>query len=471
MQEKWNMANGSNVLHWRRWTAFSVVLLATCAGAAYFLSRDPPHVAAQLPGAAIVPEPTNEVRVEVIRPRKGATDRTTSQPGSVQAFESVHLYSGVSGYLKTQTVDIGDRVKKGQVLAAVDVPDLQKQVQRAKAGLSQARARVKQMAAHVDSAKAELDAARTTIPQTEAVAKSKAAELRFRQKQLERMRDLFTLKSIDERLVDEKTEQRDAAREAEIGAKEAVFSAKARVAASQAKVVGAEADLDESKAEVEVAQAELEKAEVMVTFATIPAPFDGVVTARNHFVGDYIRAAREGASQVPLLTVQRTDLFRVVVQIPDRDVPYADVGDPAIVEIDAMPGQAFPSKISRLADSEDPQTRLMHIEIDLPNPTRKIRHGMYGRVTILLEKSNSLAIPSSCMVGKTQEGKASVYVVREGKAQLTPVQVGADNGLQVAIIAGLSPDSTVILHPSNAISNGTPVASVPERKSNANPGH
>lgn len=465
------MANQHASFHWKRWAAFGLFLLGTCGGVAVFVSRGTPHAEAQVQPATNARE-APAIRVDVIRPTKGGTDRTTAQPGTVQAFESVHLFAGVSGYLKSQTVDIGARVKKGQVLATVDVPDLQKQVQRAKAGLAQANARVSQMKAHVDSAKAELEAARTTVPQAEAVAKSKGAELRFRQKQLERMRELFATKSIDERLVDEKTEQRDSAREAEIGAKEGVTSAKARVVAMEAKVMGAQADLEETKAEVEVAQAELEKAEVMVTFATVVAPFDGVVTARNFFVGDYIRAAREGGSQVPLLTVQRVDLLRVVVQIPDRDVPYADVGDPAIVEIDAMPGRSFPCKISRLADSEDPQTRLMHVELDLPNPTGKIRHGMYGRASILLQKTDLLTIPSSCLVGNTQGGKGYVYAVRDGRVKLTPVQVGADNGLQVGLLNGISPDMMVVLNPGSGLADGAAVnATLSEVKTTANTGH
>src|SRR5262249_49617623 len=157
-------------------------------------------------------------------------------------------------------------------------------------------------------------------------------------------------------------------------------------------------------------------------------PFDGVVTERNFNPNDFVRAASEGGAHLPLLTVQRTDLMRVVVQVADRDVPYADPGDPAIVEIDALPGQKFPASISRIADSEDPETRLMHVEIDLPNPpgmNRKgmIRHGMYGRVTIILEKVEMLSLPSSCLVGKSQDSKGYVYVVRDGRARQVPVQI------------------------------------------------
>jgi RND family efflux transporter MFP subunit len=313
------------------------------------------------------------------------------------------------------------------------------------------------MNAHVVSAKAELEAARAAVPQAEANAKSKAAELRFRDKQLRRMKDLFATKSIDERLVDETMERADAAREAQIAAAEGVTSAKAKFAAEAAHIQAADADVAEADAEVKVAQAELERAQVIVSFATISAPFDGVVTQRSIFPGDYVKAASESGAHAPLLTVHRTDRMRVVVQVPDRDVPYCDPGDPATVEIDALPGEKFPGKVARIGRSEDPETRLMHVEIDLPNPTGKICHGMYGRVTILLEKSQLFALPASAVVGKTQGGRGKVFVVRGGQAHVVPVVIGSDNGVSIGIVSGVTQADEVILQPSGDLSEGTPV--------------
>ena len=442
---------------WKLWTFWSVVVLGTLLAAGYLLSRELITNRASAQDSKVKIERHDEIHVDVIRPQKGQMDRTTSQPGSVYAFESVQLYAGVSGYLKTLNVDIGDRVKKGQVLAVVDVPELEQQVKRYASLVEQARAHVLQMQARVISCKADLDAAKTMIPQAEATAKSKAAELRFRQKQLERMRDLFATQSVDERLVDEKTEQRDSAREAEIAANEMVISVKARVASTAAKIQQADADVQEAEAEVKVAQAELEKAQVYVRFATILAPFNGVVTLRNYFPGDFVRAANEGGSHTALLTVQRTELMRVIVQIPDRDVPYCDPGDTAVIEIDALPGRTFQAKVSRISRSEDHETRLMHVEIDLPNPDGKISNGMYGKVTILLEKSILLSIPAACLVGKDQEGKGKVYTVVNGQAHLTPVVLASDNGQQVAIQSGLTENDQVILRPGSAIGEGTQV--------------
>src|SRR5262249_10882108 len=139
---------------------------------------------------------------------------------------------------------------------------------------------------------------------------------------------------------------------------------------------------------VQVAQADLEQQQVIVKFATVKAPCDGVVTQRTLFPGDYVRAADAGSAAQPLLVVQCVDRFRVVVQVPDRDVPYTHPGDPAEVEVDALPGESYTAKVSRIAQSEDPHTRLMHVEIDLPNKDGRIAAGMYGRVKITLEKSD-----------------------------------------------------------------------------------
>jgi RND family efflux transporter MFP subunit len=196
----------------------------------------------------------------------------------------------------------------------------------------------------------------------------------------------------------------------------------------------------------------------MVDFATIRSPYDGYITQRSMLPGDLVRAANGGADSVPLLTVELTDKMRVVVYIPDRDVPYCDVGDPATVEIDALPGKKFEAKVSRIGRSEDPQTKLMRVEIDVPNPEGEIRQGMYGWVTIMLDQqSDQLSIPSSCLVGKTHEGQGTVYVVRDGRAARVPVKIGRDNGRLVAIRDGLTEKDQVVVHAPPALHDGTAV--------------
>jgi multidrug efflux pump subunit AcrA (membrane-fusion protein) len=319
--------------------------------------------------------------------KKGNQQKDTTQPAAIQAYESVNLYAKVPGFLKNQTVDIGDRVKRGQVLAVVDAPDLEAQLKRDRAALDQARARVQRAKAKVIGVEADLETAKLAVKQAESAVISAAAAVRFRLLQLERMEDLFKTKSIEVKLLDESKERHEAAVETEQAAKAAVATAKAQVVAGMARIEQVRADAAVEEAGVVVTQANLEKSQVLLSFATISAPFDGIVTQRSFFPGDFIRSANQGGNE-PLLTIQRVDKMRMIVAIPDRDVPFVDVGDAVEVEIDALPGKKWAAKVSRIAASVDPKTRTMRIEIDLPNPTGQIRSGMFGRVTIVFEKRN-----------------------------------------------------------------------------------
>ena len=468
-------------IDWKFWSISGLVAILLVLGGRHLFLRDlaPNSADARESGEASTAEqhdadaaPDEPIRVEVVHPVKGGMQRISTQPGTVQAYESVQLYSAVSGYLEKQTVDIGDRVKKAKLLIKVAVPELEKQILRSNAEIEQGKARVSQMRARIATAQAEKQAALAGVKQAEATAKSTAAALRFREQQLARMKDLFARNSIDERLVDEKTEQRDAALEAHLAAEAAILTSKAQVAATEAKIEQAKADVMEAEAEIQVARAQLEKAQVLVGYSTIIAPFDGVVTQRSLFVNDFVLAATDSGNRVPLLTVQRTDKFRVVVQVPDRDVPYCDPGDQATVEIDALPNQAFPAMISRVAESEDPDTRLMRVEIDLANPKGLIRNGMYGRVSIILDKGiDQLSIPSSCLVGRSRDGKTHVYVVKNGHAQLKSIEVGQDNGLRVAVGRGLQLSDEVIDNPGTDIANRVPVVVAPASTGPATPSH
>jgi RND family efflux transporter MFP subunit len=446
--------------HWL--SLSSVALAAVVAVSAFAIWRAPSRAVAAKPTETAEPTSAkNAVRVEVAQPILGGIVRQIVRPASVIAFESADLYAKVSGYLKLQPVDIGSRVRQGETLAEIDAPEFAKQVEQADAALAQANSQVIQAQARIVTAEAERDATVAYVKQAEAEVGTAVAMRIYRKTALDRIAGLVKQHAIDEKLRDEKVQELDASVAAVLAAQAGVATAQAKVSAAEANIAQAKADLVSAKANVEVAQAALDKAEVFVAYTKIVSPYDGVVTQRNFFRGAFIRAAEQGGI-IPLLGVSRVDLMRVVAQVPDRDVPYVSLGNPAKVEIDALPGEEFQGKVSRMADAEDAQTRTMRVEVDLPNPAGTLREGMYGSVTIHLNQGKKmLTVPSSCLVGNVDQGKGTVFVVEKGVARARVVSVRTDNGVNTEIVNGLSEKDEVICRHSGALTDGTMVEVVP----------
>ncbi|OWK37854.1 efflux RND transporter periplasmic adaptor subunit [Fimbriiglobus ruber] len=453
----------TGVPKWALWVIGLFVVVVLAGGGIYAFERARASFSREA-GQDDSTKPPGRVGVEVVHPKAGGIQRVSTQPGTVEPFEAADLYAKASGFLAEQSVDIGSRVKKGDVLARISVPEYEKQVARDEAKVRDADARVKQMEAHLTAAKADARAADASVTLAKVMVRAKTAFYQYRDKQLKRIKELVRAKALDARLEDEQEDYYLSALEAENAAREGVNTAQERAAAAHAKITQAAADVDEAKADVGVAQAELEKARVLLNYTVIKSPYTGVITRRSFHPGDFIKAADQGGL-VPLLTVERTDVMRVVIQVPDRDVPYVHKGGPAVVEIDALPGTVFETKgddkvvVSRWADAEDPATRTMRTEVDVKNPNSLLRHGMYGRATLILSPGtpNALRVPSAALVEKAEGGRGSIRIVRDDKVHIAPIRFGTDNGLEVEVISGLSPTDQVIVRTTGSVEEGTPV--------------
>jgi len=322
------------------------------------------------------------------------------------------------------------------------------------------------MKSAITTAEADLGASTAGIALAQAEKKSKTSYRGYRAKQRDRILDLVSRSAIDSKLADEQESQYQAAVSAELAASELVIAARQKEAAARARVKQAQADVRYAEAEVNSAKARLEKSEVLLGYTVIRSPYTGVVTKRNFHPGDFVRSADAGGDRSPLLTVERTDMMRIIIQIPERDVPFVDRGDLAVIEVDALPGVVYktvgPDKveISRLAASEDPHTRMMRTEIHVKNLDGKLRRGMYGRATLTLQTGapGAFRVPSAAMVGKPVGDKGSVRVVRNDRAYLVPVRFGSDNGSDVEVLSGLKATDQVIIRSSGTIEEGPPVA-------------
>jgi RND family efflux transporter MFP subunit len=446
-----------------------LVLVGVAAGGWYAFGRGKTKLRAA-PAQVEAPSPSQAVTVEVTRPTIGGIQRVVVQPGTVEPFESADLYAKVSGYLVEQSVDIGSKVNAGDILARISVPEYDKQVERDKARLKAAKAKVAQMTAHKTAAEAESRAAAASVLLAKVMVRSKTAFREYREKRLKRVKTLVAKDAVDEELRDEQEDYFQSAIEAENAAKEQVNATQEKAAAAVAKIAQAQADLDAAEAEVDVAEADLAKSKVLLEYTVIRAPYTGVVTKRTFHPGKdgrpgaFIKAEDQGGA-VPLLTVERTDVMRIIVQVPDRDVPYVSTNATAAVEIDALPGFKFETngaqklRVARWARAEDPVTRTMRTEIDIPNPTGVLEHGMYGRVSLTLTPgtTGALRIASSALVGKAEDGRGSVRVVRAGKVHIIPVRYSTDNGVEAEIVAGLTTADEIIIRADAPVEEGTPV--------------
>ena len=448
----------------RAWWLAGIAVIGAAAGCGYWVSKGRSHELPRAEAADARAPAGAAVAVEVVRPRAGGIQRVCVQPGTVEPFAAADLYAKTSGFLAEQAVDIGSRVKKGDVLARIAVPEAVKQVQRDAARAKDAAARVKQMEAHLVATRAEAKAAEAAVTLAKVMVRAKGSYRQYREKQLARMKELVKERALEARVVDEQEDYYLSALEAENAAREGINTAVGRATATRAKIDQAGADVDEAKAGVEVAAADLEKSQVLLDYAVVKSPYTGVVTRRSFHVGDFIRSADQGGV-TPLLTVERTDVMRVVVRVPDRDVPYVSLGDPAVVEIDALPGVVFETAgdhkvgVARWADAEDPQSRTMRTEVDVPNPDGKLRHGMYGRVAITLSEGtpSAVRVPSAALVGKAEGGRGTARVVRDGRVHVVPVRYATDNGIEAEVVSGLTPADQVVVRAAGPVEDGTPV--------------
>jgi multidrug efflux pump subunit AcrA (membrane-fusion protein) len=297
-------------------------------------------------------------------------------PGSVAAFYVASLYAKDSGYLSEVKADIGDHVKKGDVLAAIDDPELLQQLKGAEALLAAKEQLAAAAEASVQQAKASLDVAKCQVTALE-------AERDLAESTLKRQEALFNEKAATSQQIDEtRAKARVTAADADVG--------RAKIASAEADLRAAEAGRAVAAAQVKVAAADVERTRTLVGYTKVVAPFDGVVTRRLANVGDLVQNASTGRG-MPLFTSQKIDVVRVSCDVPDTSAAAIRAGTKAEVRLSGAGGAAIAAAVTRVAVSVDPATRTMRAEIDLPNPGEKLRPGMYAQVTLFPQNEPAVA--------------------------------------------------------------------------------
>jgi HlyD family secretion protein len=367
------------------------------------------------PAAAPSSGPTEEaqaVRVETVPVAREYLRRVSEAvPAELMPYEKTDLYAKLSGYLREIRVDYGDRVKRGEVLATLWVPELEKEFEQKQALATRTQA--------------DLVLAKEAVQAAE-------AEHRRRKSQYERLARVGRGGAIDE---------------------EAVEETRFAFEAGKAKRDMARADVGVKEAAVRVATADRDRVAALLEYTRIVAPYDGVITRRYLHTGAFI--SPKGGEQ-PLLAVVRTDLLRVMADVPEKEVPYLDRDGRVIVALDARPGTKCEWKITRMAPVLGPGKKV-RVEADVPNPDGVFYPGMYGHATVVLrERRGVLAVPSSCL-GRDDDG-AFVWLAANGKARRQRVTVGLDDGRKAEITSGLAGTEEVICGGQEALREGQSVS-------------
>jgi RND family efflux transporter MFP subunit len=336
-------------------------------------------------------------RVEVVTPKLGSSDRALTLPGSVQPLQETVVYARANGYVRKWHVDIGDRVQDGQLIAELDTPDLDQQIDQARAQLAQAQAGIQQAKANRDFSSLTLDRYKTLTNQ-----------------------GLSAPADLDQRK-------------------------------AQAQVD--EANLAVAEASANAADANLRHLVQLKAFARVTSPFAGTVTARTIEIGTLVTSG----NATPLFKIATMDPARVFVQVPQDVAPGVHAGQPARVGVREYPGREFAGSVTRAAEELDPASRTMNTEVRLPNGDGALIAGMYAEVTMTLPLSHRVVeIPATAVVNDSK-GMRVMTVDADDHVHVVPVVVEQDNGATIDLASGLTGTERIVKLGTAELTEGTRV--------------
>lgn len=389
--------------------------------------------------AAVQPQ---AVRVEWVQPRR----RTSVQPARVEPLEQVEMVVKVPGFLKElgqdiagREIDTGSRVRAGQVLALLHVPELDKELKLKQAALQEAHK--------------SCQAAEENLKSTERERSRYEAERRFHDAERLRYEQLFKERAVEKTLLDEKRSRADAAQ--------------AAVASADARIDQARADLEVARARCLVCESDVERLRDLVAYATIRAPQTDpqalyVVTRRWADRGAYLQPGT-GSQRDALLSLVRVDRVVVVCDVPELDAAHVEPGDRAQFQASALPGRTFEGRVSRHAAALDPLTRTLRVEIDFDNPDgRPLYTGMYGTVTLVLDEARDIWLVPAASVHRDKD-EAYVWILAGDRVEQQPVKIGHTHAGLTEVLSGLSPRAQVVVRAVGKLQAGQAVSASPAK--------
>ena len=330
---------------------------------------------------------------------------TLTVAGEFQPYQEVELHAKVSGYIRHINVDIGDRVKNGQVIATLEVPELTAQVAGSQAEVRHSQSEIARAQSGVALAEANYAAVHAAYTRLSEASKQRPGLVAEQELDDSRARDLD----------------------------------------AQAKINVARSSLESTKEQLGVSQADNQRIQSLKDYSVVTAPFNGVITMRYADVGSLIQAGTASNTQsMPVVKVAQSDLLRLRMPVPEEDVPFIKVGGDVSIKLQAT-GRTFSGKIIRFTRELSTSTRTMLAEVDVPNPDLTLSTGMTAQTTIVLQaQTNVLTVPAGAVL--KGDGQSSVLVVdTDNKVRKVPVTLGIQSPDRIEITQGLSEHQSVIV--------------------------
>jgi RND family efflux transporter MFP subunit len=383
-------------------------------------------------------EATGPTEVEVVYPKVMDLTRQIDQPGQFVSYEHTPIYTKIAGFAEEPHVDIGDTVKKGQLLVKLYVPEVVEDLNVKAARVKKDEADLEQTKAVVEASEAAVTAARAMVRETEAAVVRAEADVRRWGAEDDRAVKLLRQSIYDQQTRDEVRKQLEVSRASLTEAIAKHDTAEATLLERRARLKKAKADVSVAQAEIALAKAAYNQWAAWLSYAEIRAPYDGIITQRIVHTGHFLQPSNAGSTNrtaEPLFMVMRTDIMRITVQVPEFDQGYVKVGDRAVVRPQALRGREVLGTVTRFSWSLDEHARTLRVEIHVPNPQGILQAGMYANVSIFAKKSKVLTLPPESILNDilAHNDRSYCVVAENGKCRKLFVQVGlrGEEGVQV----------------------------------------
>jgi RND family efflux transporter MFP subunit len=405
-----NLRN-SNLERSRAWSkilspAFSAVGIALLILSSSCSSADK-HVQASSPG----------ITVGVTKVIKKSLGRDITLSSELVPFQEIDVYAKESGYVKKLLVDYGTHVKAGQVMAVLEIPELEAQLQEDEAEIKNAGNQV---------VRAQHELARYQ-------AQYKALHLQY-----SRLSGVFQTQPG-------------------IVAQQEVDDAQGKDLAASSQVDAGQAAFEAAQSQLGVAKAKLAHDQTLYDYAKITAPFSGIVTQRYANLGTLVQAGTTSSTQaIPIVKLSQDDLFRLVIPVPESYVRFIRVGDRVDVRVPSL-DRTFPGEVSRFSVDVREDTRTMHTEVDVRNPDHVLVPGLYADADLTLEHKED--IPTVPLQAVNHEGDKTTVFVVDGNNQLEnrPVSLGLQTATDAEVVAGLQEGERVVVSDRSGLKTGEKV--------------